>query len=100
MPKIGIQEKPYYNTDPIANALAPDDIFNCYLEAIPNLGYSIRRRPGLTQFADVGSGVACDGIFEWDIPLLEELKIVADKNRRTLANEILFRLDSQQENQC
>lgn len=66
MPKIGIQEKPYYNTDSIANALAPDDIFNCYLEAVPNLGYSIRRRPGLVEFGDVGSGIPSDGIFEWE----------------------------------
>ena len=65
MPKLKFNEKPYYNTDQIANSLDADDLFNVYLELTPEVGYSVRRRPGMVEFADLGS-VAGDGIFEWE----------------------------------
>ena len=65
MPKLKFNEKPYYNADQIADALDADDIFNVYLELTPDIGYSIRRRPGMTEFADLGA-VAGDGVFEWE----------------------------------
>lgn len=60
-----INDKPYYSTDGIANALNPNDMVDCYLEPAPELGFVTRRRPGLKKFTDVGT-VAGDGIFWWD----------------------------------
>ncbi len=61
-----INERPYYNTDPIANAMAATDMFDCYLEPVPGVGFVTRRRPGLLPFADVSTGAQGDGIFWWD----------------------------------
>lgn len=59
--------KPFYNSDAIAGeTLAPDDMFDCYLEAAPGIGFATRRRPGLSEFADIGGSTSGDGIFWWD----------------------------------
>ena len=63
---IPINDKPYYNTEPMANTIASNDMFDCYMEAVPNVGYVTRRRPGLKKFADLGTGVKGDGLFYWD----------------------------------
>ena len=66
MSAIPINDKPFYNSDRVANNLAPDDMFDCYLEAAPGVGLVTRRRPGLALFADVGTGAPGDGLFYWD----------------------------------
>lgn len=65
MPRLKFNQKPYYNADQIANAVEADDIFNVYLEETPEVGLSMRRRPGLRPFADLGS-VPGDGLYEWE----------------------------------
>ena len=64
--KLPINEAPYYNTDDIANSIAANDMFDCYLEPVPGLGFVTRRRPGLVDFTDLGTGIHGDGIFWWD----------------------------------
>jgi hypothetical protein len=66
MSAIPINEKPYYSTDQIANSIAADDCFDCYLEPVPAIGFVTRRRPGYRLFADTGSGQPGDGLFYWD----------------------------------
>ena len=63
---LPINEKPFYNTDAIANSIAADDMYDCYLEQVPGLGFVTRRRPGLLPFANVNTGFPGDGIFWWD----------------------------------
>lgn len=63
---LPINIKPYYNTDQIANSIAANDMFDCYLEPVPELGYVTRRRPGLQLFADLDKPFAGDGLFYWD----------------------------------
>lgn len=63
---LPINEKPYYNTDSIANSLAANDMFDCYLEPVPGVGFVTRRRPGLKDFTDVGTGAPGDGLFWWE----------------------------------
>lgn len=41
--------KPYYNTAPAANTVATEEAWNVYFEQLPQGGYAIRRRPGLTN---------------------------------------------------
>jgi len=65
MPRLKFNQAPYYNTDQTANALDPDDIFNVYLEQTPDVGLSVRRRPGLRLFADLGDSPG-DGLFYWE----------------------------------
>ncbi len=62
---IPINEKPFYNTDAIANSIAADDMFDCYMEPVPGLGLVTRRRPGTVEFAALGTGTAGDGLFYW-----------------------------------
>jgi hypothetical protein len=66
MPLLKFNQIPYYNTDQAANAIDPDDIFNCYLELAPGIGTITKRRPGLSEFADLNTGVQGDGIFFWE----------------------------------
>ena len=63
---LPLNEKPYFNTDAIANSIAADDMFDCYLEPVPDVGFVTRRRPGLKLFADLGTGFQGDGLFYWD----------------------------------
>lgn len=63
---LDINAKPYYNTDAIANSIAADDMFDCYLETVPGVGFVTRRRPGLKSFTDLATGVQGDGLFWWD----------------------------------
>jgi len=65
-PPFPMNGKPYYNTDAIAESIASDDIFDCYLEPVPGAGLITRRRPGLVAFADTGNGAVGDGLFYWD----------------------------------
>jgi len=65
MPKLKFSDIPYYNADQIAGSLDADDMFNCYLEQTPE-GISIRRRPGLTLFADLATGTPGQGLFYWE----------------------------------
>lgn len=46
--------------------MAATDMFDCYLEPVPGLGFVTRRRPGLILFADLGTVAPGDGIFWWD----------------------------------
>lgn len=63
---IPINEKPFYNTDAIANGIAANDMWDCYLEPVPGVGFVTRRRPGLLPFSNVNTGMPGDGIFWWD----------------------------------
>ena len=63
---IPLDQKPYYNTDAIANSIATDDMVDCYLEPVPGVGFITRRRPGLALFGDTGAGAGGDGIFYWE----------------------------------
>lgn len=63
---LPINIKPYYNTDEIANSIAADDMFDCYLEPVPELGYVTRRRPGMKLFAEISTPFAGSGIFYWE----------------------------------
>ena len=65
MPNLPINLAPYYNTDDTANSIAADGMFDCYLEAVPDVGFVTRRRPGLKLFADVGTGRQGDGLVWW-----------------------------------
>jgi hypothetical protein len=58
--------KPYYNTDSIAEGIATDDMMDCILEAVPGEGFITRRRPGMTQFMDLGTDLPGDGIYDWE----------------------------------
>lgn len=66
MPENIFKDKPYYNADETANAVTEDDVCNVYLEPAPDVGFTTTRRPGYTEFADLGTGVKGDGIFWWD----------------------------------
>lgn len=63
---IPLETKPYYNTDTMANAMATDDMYDCYLESVPGVGLITRRRPGLVEFADTGTDAKGDGLIYWD----------------------------------
>ena len=63
---LPLTQKPYYNTESIAESIASDDMFDCYLEPVPGIGLITRRRPGLLEFADVGTNKPGDGLFYWD----------------------------------
>jgi hypothetical protein len=60
---LPINQKPYYNSDSIANSIAADDMYDCYLEPVPDVGLVTRRRPGLKLFGDLGTGAPGDGLF-------------------------------------
>jgi hypothetical protein len=64
--KLPLEVKPYYNAEPIAEAISSDDMWDCYLEPVPGVGLVTRRRPGLSLFADTSTGKQGDGIFYWD----------------------------------
>jgi hypothetical protein len=64
--KLPINDAPYYNADPVANALDPADAYNCYFEPSPGLGFVTRCRPGLHLFADTATGAQGDGLFYWE----------------------------------
>ena len=55
--------KPYYSVDSSANTVATEEAWNVYFEPLPQGGFSIRRRPGLTRLttsvtgADTGNGM-------------------------------------------
>jgi hypothetical protein len=66
MPKLKFNDKPYYNADQIANSIEPDDIFNCYFDQSPEIGLTMRRRPGLSEFANLATGSRGQGIYEWE----------------------------------
>ena len=57
---------PYYNTEPIAESIASDDMYDVYLEPVPGIGLITRRRPGLVKFSDVGTNYPGDGLFYWE----------------------------------
>jgi len=61
-----LNSKPYYNTDSIAEGIATDDMMDCYLEPVPGEGFITRRRPGMTQFIDLGTDMPGDGIYDWE----------------------------------
>lgn len=63
---VPINEKPFYNTDSIANSISSNDMFDCYLEPVPGINFVNRRRPGLVLHTDLGTGQKGDGIFWWD----------------------------------
>jgi hypothetical protein len=63
---LPINQAPYYNTDPIANEIAADAMFDCYLEPVPGVGFVTRPRPWLLSFTDLQTGCQGDGIFWWD----------------------------------
>lgn len=46
--------------------MAATDMFDCYLEPVPELGFVTRRRPCLIPFSDVDTGKPGDGIYWWD----------------------------------
>jgi hypothetical protein len=64
--KIPLETKPYYNAEAIAESIASDDMWDCYLEPVPGVGLVTRRRPGLTLFGDTGTNKPGDGLFYWD----------------------------------
>lgn len=66
MYNISINAKPYYNTDQVANSIASNDMFDCYLEPVPDIGLVTRRRPGMTLFTDLSTGAKGDGLFYWE----------------------------------
>ena len=47
--------KPYYNVAPEANTVATEEAHNVYFEALPQGGFAIRRRPGMT-LVEAGAG--------------------------------------------
>jgi len=63
-----INEKPFYNTDEIANSIASVQMMDCILEAVPEVGFVTRRRPGLKSFGTLGPTTTSvgDGLFYWD----------------------------------
>lgn len=63
---LPINERPYYNTDQIANSIAADDMMDCILEPVPDVGFVTRRRPGLKPFTDLATGTPGDGLFFWE----------------------------------
>lgn len=64
--QLPLNTKPYYNSDSVASSTSPDDMVDCYMEALPGFGYVTRRRPGLKAFGDTATGLAGDGLFYWD----------------------------------
>jgi hypothetical protein len=64
--KLPLGEKPYYNSDSIANSLASDDMMDCYLEPAPGEVLITRRRPGLTLFTNLNTALSGDGIYDWE----------------------------------
>lgn len=64
--QLHLNTKPYYNADSVASSTSTSEIFDCYMEEVPGFGFITRRRPGLTEFADVDTGVQGDGLFYWD----------------------------------
>jgi hypothetical protein len=65
-PPFPINNRPFYNTDAIAESISTDDMWDCYLEPVPGVGLITRRRPGLVLFSDVATGSPGNGIFYWD----------------------------------
>jgi hypothetical protein len=63
---VPLNERPYYNVDAIANSIASDDMYDCYLEPVPGIGLVTRRRPALRLFTDVLTGRPGDGLFYWE----------------------------------
>ena len=63
---LPLNQKPYFNTEAIAESIASDDMFDCYLEPVPGVGLITRRRPGLKLFSDLLTGKPGDGLFYWD----------------------------------
>jgi len=63
-----LNEKPFYSTDEIANSIASIEMMNCILEAVPEVGFVTRKRPGLKPFGTLGTdaGLVGDGLFYWD----------------------------------
>jgi len=48
MPKFSFS-KPYYNVAGAANTVATEEAYNVYFEVLPQGGYAIRRRPGISK---------------------------------------------------
>lgn len=63
---IPLSTPPYYNTDSMAESIASDDMFDCYLEPVPGIGLITRRRPGLILFADTKTSTPGSGLYYWD----------------------------------
>jgi hypothetical protein len=64
---LPLNAKPFYNTDSIIEeAISSDDMWDCYLESVSNVGLITRRRPALVEFADLGTAAPGDGIYYWD----------------------------------
>ena len=63
---LPLDQKPYYNTEPMAEAIASDDMYDCYLEPVPGVGLITRRRPGLKLFTDILTNKPGDGLFYWE----------------------------------
>ena len=50
----------------MAESIASDDMFDCYLEPVPGIGLITRRRPGLVEFADIKTSMPGLGLYYWD----------------------------------
>lgn len=63
---LPLNQAPYYNTDQIANSIASNDMFDTYLEPVPDLGFVTRRRPGLIDFCDLATDEPGQGGIFWE----------------------------------
>jgi hypothetical protein len=59
MPFIPLKEKPYKNVDSVGNSVAIEDFNDCDKDDF----FNNKRRKGLLEFVDLGTGVQVDGIF-------------------------------------
>jgi hypothetical protein len=55
--------KPYYNVASEANTVATEEAHNVYFEAMPQGGFAIRRRPGLTLVESPGRAYPGQGLY-------------------------------------
>lgn len=69
--------KPYYNVATEGNTVALEEAYNVYFEALPQGGFAIRRRPGMTLAETTIQGLA-QGIYWSDRK--ERLYFVVDGN--------------------
>ena len=59
MPFIPLREKPFKNVDSIGNSVAIED----FIDADKDDFYNNKKRKGLLEFVDLGTGLPIDGIF-------------------------------------
>lgn len=65
MPAIPLNNKPFYSSDPIANDVASEGMWDCAMDQMPDGKMVTRKRPGLAVYADVG-GLGGQGIYYCD----------------------------------